>query len=219
MHLVSIPKSVAHIRCQSWSEIWQLCCCIPEPKQNISADEKMYGWLSSANTGILSTCRQVYTEAIEILYSNNTFSVNNLWTLIDFSKAVPPQHLAAVTHLQIVWNLRRLPLNLEVAATRGEAKFDDHMWERFWDVIVKEMSGLVDLRMKLTVGTADDCALEQGWVRPLLEVHGMKRCRVSMQLREEGISPETLGVLLFERKLEDSMRSTACLPAVSGISP
>ena len=201
-----MPKSVGHIQCHSSLETSRLCYCIPEIKQNISAEEKELGVFGPAMIGILGTCRQVYTEAVEILYNTNTFSVNNLWTLIDFSRAIPTHRLAAVTRLQIVWNLRKLPLNSALPPTRGgEAKYEDHLWETFWDVVAHGMSGLDDLRIKLTVATTADCNIELGWVKPLLQVHGLKRCSISMHFREEDISPETAAVLLFERKLEESM--------------
>lgn len=158
-----------------------------------------------ADVGILRTCRQVYTEAVEILYSNNTFSVNNLWTLIDFSKAIPGQRLAAVTHLQIVWNIQKLPLSSALPPTRGEAKYDNYLWETFWDVVAHGMSGLVNLRINLKVATAANCKLELGWVKPLLQVHGLERCNIRMYFREEDIPYDTAAVKLFQQKLEDSM--------------
>ncbi|KAA6411521.1 MAG: hypothetical protein FRX48_04801 [Lasallia pustulata] len=199
-----MPRSLGHIQCHSSVEIPHLSSCVPETRQDISA-KNLVGF-GPATIGILGTCRQVYTEAVEILYDTNTFSIENLWTLIDFSQGIPSKRLAAVTHLEIVWNLRKLPLNSTLPPTRGgETKYENHLWETFWDVVAHAMSGLADLRIRLTVGTAADCNLGLGWVKPLMQVHGLKRCKVIMQLREEGISPEATAILLFERKLEESM--------------
>lgn len=206
IHLLSMPKSVGHIQCYSSHKISRVCNCIPETKLNMSAAEKSLGGFGPSMNGILGTCRQVYTEAVEILYNTNTFSINNLWTLIDFSKAIPSQRLAGVTRLQIEWNLRKLPLNPALRPSRGgEVKYENNLWETFWDVVAHGMSGLVDVRIKLTVSAAADCNLELGWVKPLLQVHGLKRCNIRMHLREEDNSPQPAGVLFFMRKLEESM--------------
>lgn len=194
------------MECHSSLEMTRLCRCVPETKQSISAEEKVLGGFGPSMIGILGTCRQVYTEAVEILYNTNTFSINSLWTLIDFSRAIPAQRLAAVTQLQIVWNLRKLPLNAALPPTRGgEVKYENNLWESFWDVVAHGMSGLADLRIKLTVGTAADCNTELGWVGPLLQVQGLKRCSISMHLREEETPSDSAIVQLFERQLEESM--------------
>lgn len=194
------------MECLSSLEMSRLCQCGHETKQNISAEDKLLGVFGPSLIGILGTCRQVYTEAVEILYNTNTFSINSLWTLIDFSRAIPAPRLASVTQLQIVWNLRKLPLNAALPPTRGgEVKYENNLWESFWDVVAHGMSGLAYLRVELTVGTAADCNTELGWVQPLLQVQGLKRCSISMHLREDEISSDSARVQLFEQRLEESM--------------
>ncbi|OAX78106.1 hypothetical protein ACJ72_07589 [Emergomyces africanus] len=49
---------------------------------------------------LLSVCRQVYTEAITVLYKNLTFQMD-LITLLAFSISIPEHHLKAITKLEI----------------------------------------------------------------------------------------------------------------------
>jgi len=211
LHLVSTPKSLGHIRCQSSVETSQLCCCIPEPKRYIYAHEKRSGILSNGNTAILRTCRQAYIEAVDILYRNNIFAVNSLWTLIDFSTFISPQRLTAITRLQIVWSMLNLPLTGQevVRIKRKEARFNDDTWESFWGVIAKRLTGLEDLWLKLTVRNVEDCAMDLGWTKPLLEVHGLKKCKITMAIQyADEVSPKVSKVSRFERKLQASMLAT-----------
>ena len=46
--------------------------------------------------GLLGTCRQVYVEAIEIFYSQNTFDFRHPENVVQFTKAIPPYWLHSI---------------------------------------------------------------------------------------------------------------------------
>lgn len=56
---------------------------------------------------LLQSCRQVYTEVISILYTQNTFSFTELPVFLDFASAVLPESLNSVQSLQFEYTLYR----------------------------------------------------------------------------------------------------------------
>jgi len=57
--------------------------------------------LSKSVTPILRTCRQIYSESIDVLYTTNTFDFADMNTFQWFTWTIPPEKLARITSLQI----------------------------------------------------------------------------------------------------------------------
>ena len=53
---------------------------------------------------LLQTCSQIYQEAVELLFSTNTFAIHDFHTLENFAKSVPPQRLNAIRSLKVHWS-------------------------------------------------------------------------------------------------------------------
>ena len=58
-------------------------------------------FIRSSGTAILRTCRQIYAEAVDLLYTTNTFILYDFHTLTTFAKSIPPQRLNAIRSLRV----------------------------------------------------------------------------------------------------------------------
>ena len=98
-------------------------------------------FIRSSGTAILRTCRQIYAEAVDLLYTTNTFILYDFHTLTTFAKSIPPQRLNAIRSLRVHYSPTTsipyphertpqydLPLNLD--------------W--FWEIVIG-MQSLRDL--------------------------------------------------------------------------
>ena len=64
-------------------------------------DNAPEAFIRSSGAAILRTCRQIYTEAVDLLYTTNTFILHDFHTLVTFAKVIPPQRLNAIRNLKV----------------------------------------------------------------------------------------------------------------------
>jgi hypothetical protein len=74
-----------------------------------------------------------YSEAIEFLYSANTFDVQHLYTISDLCSTILPHHLSLIKSLQLSWNISYLALYSDT--TDFYAPEDAKTWEETWNII------------------------------------------------------------------------------------
>ncbi|KAL9586629.1 MAG: hypothetical protein Q9212_000764 [Teloschistes hypoglaucus] len=79
-------------------------------------------------TALLRTCRQVYREAVDLLYTNNTFVVKHPKILLTLAKYIPPQRLGSIRNLHIV-----LAPTACLSSCYG-LTLDEY--RRFWDIVL-----------------------------------------------------------------------------------
>ncbi|KAH6677744.1 hypothetical protein B0J14DRAFT_585058 [Halenospora varia] len=98
---------------------------------------------------LLQVCRQIYREAIFILYTTNTFEVNHAQTLIFLARTIPLQRLEIIQSLQITWHMAP-------RESRCELQYPDDAktWEAMWDIVGTKMKALQ--RVKLTMLLPDN---------------------------------------------------------------
>ena len=122
----------------------------------------------------LRTCRQIYREAIEILYTENTFAFCGLSApavLSSFSQTITSQRLKSIRSLYVNVNANEFEL-YEIGSIPHVAHFEPQ-WVRMWETIVGKMSGLRHVSIKLgRIGSVDEpnvkLSLDGNWVKPLL---------------------------------------------------
>ncbi|KAL8941247.1 MAG: hypothetical protein Q9216_002350 [Gyalolechia sp. 2 TL-2023] len=88
---------------------------IPETNytgSNVLAASRNQGFLSARGhliwprrPALLRTCRQIYTEAVGLLYAGNTFVIKHPEILFHFSKAIPPQRLNSLRSLRLPYEI------------------------------------------------------------------------------------------------------------------
>lgn len=116
----------------------------------------------------LLTCRQIYSEAIDLLYSSNTFEIPDPRILIFFHDyCILPKRWNRIQHLyisycsEVGWNFSRV---------------------RAWELIAK-MPLLSDLTVGLVTSRDTRRAVTEtdlAWLQPLLQVKGVRKLRIEV---------------------------------------
>lgn len=105
--------------------------------------------LRSQHIALLKTCRQIYIEVIEVLYSTNTSDINILDTMIYLSRTIRPQHLSTTTSLHISWECSCLPSPSSTKWYTSDPPYDLKNMETPLSIVITQMSALLDLRLRL----------------------------------------------------------------------
>lgn len=115
---------------------------------------------------LLLTCRQIYSEAIHILYAANAFQFSQPFGLRSFVNMLPMHRLSSIRRLRFYLHLERHPtLN---ARTRGD-------WEDIWTFFSRTLSGPTLLRVDLGMDRAvvrriaNENEDDAGWLLPVAQ--------------------------------------------------
>ncbi len=162
---------------------------IQEHKRYIYSDNTDRSVIYTGNrrngkVALLRTCRNIYVEAIHVLYSTNTFGFGfnrHTNTPCGFFHAISSQRLAIITSIHIACHA----LTIFSLWTRSEAKEN---WTKLWATIATEMQMLKDVTVSF--GGGEDWVQylrEPGsedweeWIncmacaRPILKIGGLRR--------------------------------------------
>ncbi|EFR00322.1 hypothetical protein MGYG_03324 [Nannizzia gypsea CBS 118893] len=135
--------------------------------------------------GILSliqSCRQIYTEAIEVLYARRTFSFEQPYTFLAFAHSILPQRLNTIPGIEIA------PWDWSVFYNDGRSQFYrkarrfwprsrgckeplPNTWEISCHVIAHEMENLKEFRLR---------AATEVICRPLYKIEKLKRFDIEL---------------------------------------
>ncbi|KAI9835241.1 MAG: hypothetical protein M1837_003879 [Sclerophora amabilis] len=101
---------------------------------------------------LLRSCRRVYSEAVGIIYEENTFRFHGLQDLDHFKAVILPPRWHAIRSLVIIYGLHfylwsRDPNDPIVNPDLGQIKSS---WKRTWGTIAR-MQGLKELRMTISL--------------------------------------------------------------------
>lgn len=135
---------------------------------------------------LLVCCRQIYSEAINTLYSANTFAFTQNFAAFTFLKImVPPQRIPAIRRFRLHMRIPRHP-SLNSRATRD--------WQDLWAFFDNDMTGLQSLYLELQMlqpteahieSTPDDKA--ESWIKPIVamavDAYRRRGCVVELETR------------------------------------
>jgi hypothetical protein len=164
IHLVQRPNRLGHFLCSG--KKWRSAAShakhpfydssrrcfhlqkVPQYHHNEPLDPHLE---SDGCLALAKTCRQIYREAMDILYTTNTFDVNHPQTLIFLARTIRPQRLSSIRSLQITWSNFARRSEVRDVVSRDGNKYPDDLttWEDMWDIVGSQMKGLVDLKLKL----------------------------------------------------------------------
>ncbi|KAL8706959.1 MAG: hypothetical protein Q9201_000007 [Fulgogasparrea decipioides] len=163
-------------------------------------------------TALLRSCRQIYAEAVDLLYSGNTFVIKHPRVFLAF--AVPPQRLNSIRNL-------RIALKPPQYSSVETVCWMFHEWSRFWDIIVK-MKRLKKLHVSIDYVLHDPALLNfpldderhcQSILHPMLSLSGLSDFKLDLRLlqayngmREEEVSLTRETKALVERIGEAAKR-------------
>jgi len=191
LHIIHKENKLGHLRCKAKTAVdcpkrWygegpcsQSCWGVVD-SSNIwmPVGDSLHHWSDGDILPFLQTCRQVYSEAVPILYSTNTFSFIDLDCFRYLSATILPSRFQAIKKLEIEWYLT-WPIYDDFAqrmliSTSLYPPHDEATWEEIWRIIAG-MSGLQKLRVELNYfdGFRDD-ECENKMLAPLRQVKGVK---------------------------------------------
>ena len=207
VHLVLTPHRVAHIVCTkpTATDFERECCpsargCFVPGSIEIAP--------SDINVRLLRTCRQVYAEAMQMLYSTNTFDVDDLSAFNQFAANAPPVGLSSIKSLHLHWINAYPPLEFVETQSPAEAPYDDATYLRFWQTIAKEMPGLRELRLAINdIWDLRGLSMKNPWVEPVKEVSGLTKFEVETVSHDQFLDrPDEEQVTAFA----DELRKVVC---------
>ncbi|KAL8903297.1 MAG: hypothetical protein Q9171_007450 [Xanthocarpia ochracea] len=113
------------------------------------------------------TCRQIYRESIDLLYSSNTFAFDDPHVLVNLATfCLPPQRLHAIRNLELTWRQPDIDHN-----PMFDPEYDKIAWEECWTVITNKLH-LSFLKVYLSIAyqarLRDHPESVHDWVQPLL---------------------------------------------------
>lgn len=94
---------------------------------------------------LLQTCRQVYTESIDLLYQTGTFDISDLGCLKYFVEGIRSESLVLIPELHVHW-----PTNVSATILPYAHIIFSGNWEMFWRIVFAEFEGLRRLTIHLT---------------------------------------------------------------------
>ncbi|OQE15873.1 hypothetical protein PENSTE_c026G04460 [Penicillium steckii] len=191
--------------------------------------------LSKSPISLLTSCKTIYTETLPYLYKNNTFDIDDLYTFISFTSTISPTALSNIKSLILQWTPIWTPLTgQEHKGSIYAHTHSDFLWIKFWK-IVASLPHLHSLKMSIDLGKFMGTMVGGGpvvvggtsgrilslniceeWVRPLLDVSGLKefdlavtaRCDVTSRgviegdlVRDAAVFREDLRNVLMRRKV------------------
>ena len=133
-------------------------------------------------TSLLMTCHQIYQEAIDLLYTTNTFIVYDFSTLSTFAQSIPSQRLNSIRRLKIHYSPITSVPYVHERTRQYDLPFD---LQEFWGIVVG-MEGLRSLDIDLKAyhqvwSSEDECATyETERLAPLLGLRGLSTFRLQL---------------------------------------
>ena len=173
VHILLVPRRITHISCTSptATDFTRVCCPDADPSR---VPRHVPTPPSKIAVALLRTCRQIYAEALPVLYESNTFDTNDLSAFVFLAAAIPPKGLASIRSLHVLWIADYPPLRFEITKPAFTAPLDDATFLNFWTVLATRMPALRELRMatyhSIWTPTVD---VKDEWVQSVMRVKGL----------------------------------------------
>ncbi|KAF7941221.1 hypothetical protein EAE99_000858 [Botrytis elliptica] len=162
-HLLQCRRRLGHVHCKDPHDIEHAASsqydiersCIPSAQRR---KYLAYEWMrhhtqrpspfytrSDSCLAVLLTCRQVYNQGIPILYSCNSFDINNPETLLYLSQIVIPSRFKSIKSLQIDVNAS-MGSSTETGLADPTVEFSE--WKTCLEIL-ERLDGLQNLRLRV----------------------------------------------------------------------
>ncbi|KAL8779969.1 MAG: hypothetical protein Q9213_006694 [Squamulea squamosa] len=172
----------------------------------ITSDEPRF-W--PQRTALIRTCRQIYNEAIDLLYCGNIFVVKHPQIFLCFTKSIVPMRLNRIRNIRIIIEK---PLCLVLTLNKVDSSVRE-VWESFWDAVSRiECLTSLCVGFKYCFPPSDQIAMDAPWMdalRPLLLLRGLLAFQlgfVAEQQQRPFASTVNLGEMPGSCQLKDLIR-------------
>lgn len=141
----------------------------------------------------LISCRWIYTEAIPVLYGDNTFSMPHLESVISLADTILPQRFNSIRSVELGWYFYiPYPLYAPEFQPIDYPPYDIATWKRVWSILAN-MEGLLQLRVDL-VGRWSLTADEEGrLLGPAMKVQRPRVWEMRVDWQDVGVDWEAQG--------------------------
>ncbi|KAI4286625.1 MAG: hypothetical protein L6R35_004123 [Caloplaca aegaea] len=116
---------------------------------------------------LLLSCRQIYNEAVHMLYTANTFHIDNLEILQLVIDAIGPR-LSTISKMHVSTAMWKIHCH-DISSLSDEAFAG---WQKSWQLLAESMLGLKHLRLDI-YGTSR-AGLQNRDLEPLLQFRGLE---------------------------------------------
>ncbi|KUJ22029.1 uncharacterized protein LY89DRAFT_576892 [Mollisia scopiformis] len=124
---------------------------------------------------LLQTCRKIYVDAINVLYTSNTFDFDCMESLISFSTCIVPHRFDCIQNVQL-----DLRFNYSHFFSEGTPSNDYSRWERMWRII-GSMKSLQHLWCRIVWWRTDLTGAEEArYLGELLQVGKLRVFEVTL---------------------------------------
>ncbi|KAL8709784.1 MAG: hypothetical protein Q9220_005570 [cf. Caloplaca sp. 1 TL-2023] len=139
---------------------------------------------------LLLTCRQIYAEAADVLYSTNVFNIDEPFTLETMTRVVGSKTASIrIVHVNYaMWRIRANEHREALKPACGD-------WIRFWRLLAEGFQGLQYLRLDI-YGTSNLGILDQEDLEPLLKLQGLQRFDLAVWRDHSGTRSTSQDLLL-----------------------
>ncbi|KAL3459775.1 hypothetical protein BJX64DRAFT_290943 [Aspergillus heterothallicus] len=160
--------------------------------------------VSRGEVALLRVNRQVYAEALPVLYEGVTFQPDTLGTWVRFAEHLGETRLALVRSLRIRWSV----------VGHGEP---DSVYRAFWALVATAMPGLMHLEAEISHSSQTlSSDLDSAWYLPLRNVRGLKSFTLTASSDVSGADAlETVSSELRRIMCSPRDQSEARIPAPS----
>ncbi|KAL8850832.1 MAG: hypothetical protein Q9221_004246 [Calogaya cf. arnoldii] len=135
-------------------------------KQVVKWNRKLY------HLSLPLTCRQIYRETIDLIYSSNTFAFDDPHVLVNLvTCCLPPQRLPALRNLEVTWKQPDIYYD-----PTTDKLYDKIAWEECWTFIRTKLrlsSLKVHLRIAHTSRTQNHPGSNCDWVEPMMSLRNV----------------------------------------------
>lgn len=200
IHILSLPKRMGHITCQSQDRDHRRLCFPPRERTDprvlypwFDGQHNLYPYghgdqgqvaiwappacdfyrdfdLSHSRLPLLQSCRQIYSEAINLLYTKNTFDFAHPRTLIWFTRTIVPERLALIASLQLCLVSKKLGVELS------------RLWDKMCTVVTTQMPNLKHLSIYLLAEHLHEAGLQGRMLSGFKRLRGLESFK--LQLRD-----------------------------------
>ncbi|KAF1992826.1 hypothetical protein P154DRAFT_568375 [Amniculicola lignicola CBS 123094] len=155
------------------------------------------GWVKLGVIPFLQSCRRIYLETIDILYTHPTFTFRKSSAFLSFSSSLPPHHFSLLRHIHfdLIFRFKPAPdslLNYKLITSRATPRMllpiytwkNDTNFLRTCCVVMEQMEGLKEVSILMEERTFEN---KEGAVEEVTgATMGLVERGVDVRVRVEG---------------------------------
>jgi hypothetical protein len=187
IHMVELKQRLAHVECSKRKTLDIERACIPhgdKAQTHPTWSDDQLGWdfdaLLGTRVALLQTCRQIYAEAIDLLYSTNVFDFATAETFNFFVRTILPIRLATIRSLSIGLFTTDDVAQTIIRTPRNNTPYHPYYccnlardWDPMWETIKTKMYGLKHLHVVLYGPEFDDPKVQEMLAKPIDGLKGL----------------------------------------------